>query len=68
MRTLPFSLIVIIAKEAEKWIEYQQIIDNAIHRAQEFLAKFSSTIFDGETASLGRAQTIAPIITKVGVT
>ena len=41
-----------IAREAEKWMEYQQVIDNALDIAQEYLSKFSSKIIDGETAAV----------------
>lgn len=41
-----------IAKEAEKWIEYQQVIDNALDIAQKYLSKFSSKIIDGETTTV----------------
>jgi len=41
-----------IAREAEKWIEYHQVIDNALDTAQEYLSKFSSKIIDGETAAV----------------
>jgi len=41
-----------IAKEAEKWIGYQQVIDNALDIAPEYLSKFSSKIVDGETATV----------------
>ena len=41
-----------IAEEAQKWIEYQQAIDNTLDTAQEYLFKLASRNIDEQTAKV----------------
>ena len=41
-----------IGEEAQKWIEYQQAIDNTLDIAQEYLFKLASKNMDEQTAKV----------------
>ena len=40
-----------IAEEVQKWIDYQLVIDNALHTAQEYICKLSVSKVNEKTSS-----------------
>ena len=49
------EIIALISDEAQKWIDYQRVIDNALDVAQEYIAKQSISKVDEQT-TLGSAE------------
>ena len=45
------EIIALISDEAQKWIDYQRVIDNALDVAQEYIAKQSVSKVDVQTTS-----------------